>query len=119
MSLTTEQIEELKQQLRLERLRILSNIEALSAEFGISLTEQTDEHGLETHIADQGTMMFLRQHNLSLEEHEEQLLEEIDAALKRIKDGTYGVCEVDGTPIEYDRLVALPWARTHVAHTTT
>lgn len=117
MSLTPEQIEELTAQLRSERLRILGNIEALHHEFGSSITEGTDEHGLESHLADQGTITFLRERDLSIEDHEERLLVEIDAALKRIEDGTYGVCEVDGNDIEFERLQALPWARTHVNHT--
>lgn len=116
MALTPEQIDELRTQLRSERLRILGNIEALHQEFGSSITESTDENGLETHLGDQGTMTFLRERDLSIEAHEEELLEEIDAALKRIEDGTYGTCEVDGTPIDFDRLQALPWARTHVKH---
>ena len=116
MSLTTEQLDELREQLRSERLRILGNIEALQAEFGSTMSEETEEHGLESHLADQGTVTFLRERDLSIEEHEEQLLAEIDAAIKRIDDGTYGICEVDGTPIEFERLQALPWARTHVKH---
>ena len=118
MSLTTEQTAELREQLRSERLRILGNIETLQAEFGTSISEGTDEHGLESHLADQGTITFLRERDLSIEEHEEQLLVEIDAALQRIEDGAYGICEVDGTPIEFERLQALPWARTHVKHAT-
>lgn len=116
MSLTTQQIDELRTQLRSERLRILGNIEALQAEFGSTISEDTDENGLESHLADQGTTTFLRERDLSIEEHEEQLLNEIDAALERIENGTYGVCEVEGTPIEFERLQALPWARTHVKH---
>ncbi|MCW2928020.1 MAG: conjugal transfer protein TraR [Thermoleophilia bacterium] len=118
MSLTDAQLKELRTQLKSERRRILGNIEALQAEFGATISEDTDEHGLESHLADQGTMTFLRERDLSIEEHEEQLLTEIDAALDRIKDGSYGVCEVDGTPIDFDRLQALPWARTHIEHAT-
>jgi DnaK suppressor protein len=116
MSLTTEQLEELETQLRSERRRILGNIEALHAEFGTSLSAGTEEHGLETHLADQGTMTFLRERDLSIEEHEEHLLEEIDAALERLEKGTYGTCEVEGTQIAFERLQALPWARTHLKH---
>jgi RNA polymerase-binding transcription factor DksA len=116
MSLTQQQIDELRDQLRSERRRILGNIEALQGEFGSTMTEETEENGLETHLADQGTITFLRERDLSLEEHEEHLLQEIDAALERIDAGTYGTCEVDGTPIDFDRLQALPWARTSLKH---
>jgi DnaK suppressor protein len=46
----------------------------------------------------------------SLEENAEHLLASIDAALKRIQDGTYGVCERCGRPIGEERLEALPYA---------
>jgi RNA polymerase-binding transcription factor DksA len=36
---------------------------------------------------------------------------EIDAALDRIRHGTYGVCEISGEPIEAERLAAIPWTR--------
>lgn len=116
MGLTSDQIDALGSQLRTERLRILSNIEALHAEFGSTMSEATEEHGLESHLADQGTMTFLRSRDLSIEEHEEHLLEEIDAALERIDGGTYGVCEVSQSAIDFDRLQALPWARTRIEH---
>ncbi|HVU80150.1 MAG TPA: TraR/DksA C4-type zinc finger protein [Candidatus Paceibacterota bacterium] len=43
--------------------------------------------------------------------------EEVEAALKRIKDGTYGTCEEGGEAIEEERLEANPAARTCAAHT--
>jgi RNA polymerase-binding transcription factor DksA len=42
---------------------------------------------------------------------EEFMLTEIDAALQRIRSGTYGVCEATGRTIEPERLRALPWTR--------
>ena len=57
MTLTAKQTTELKQQLRSERLRILSNITSLKAEFGESMADASDENGLETHLGDQGTMI--------------------------------------------------------------
>lgn len=119
MSLSADQMNELRSQLRTERVRILSNIEALRSEFGESLTDETSENGLETHIGDQGTNTFLRERDLAIEEHEAHLLDEIDAALERMDKGTYGVCEISGEPIDFDRLQALPWARTTLQHAST
>lgn len=45
---------------------------------------------------------------LALEDFE---LNEIDAALRRLEGGTYGVCEVTGKPISTERLRAIPWTR--------
>lgn len=42
---------------------------------------------------------------------ESTLLDEIEAALKRMEDGSYGLSEESGEPIGYDRLKAVPWAR--------
>jgi DnaK suppressor protein len=39
------------------------------------------------------------------------LLEEVDRALTRLNEGTYGVSEASGRPISYERLRAVPWAR--------
>ena len=44
----------------------------------------------------------------------EPQLNEVKAALKRIEDGIYGICEVSGKPIEKDRLEAYPSARTSI-----
>ena len=42
---------------------------------------------------------------------ERRILHEIDDALQRIEDGTYGICEGTGEPISKARLKAQPWAR--------
>jgi len=43
--------------------------------------------------------------------NEQEALSEIDAAIKRIHDGSYGVCEVTQKPIAKDRLLAVPFTR--------
>jgi RNA polymerase-binding transcription factor DksA len=68
------------------------------------------------HQADSGTDTFDRDFALSLVSSEQEALGEIEAAIKRIKDGTYGVCEVSGTPIPKERLKAIPWARERVEY---
>ena len=44
----------------------------------------------------------------------QQTVAEIDHALAKIDDGTYGICEVSGQPIPKERLRAIPWARERV-----
>ena len=63
------------------------------------------------HMADAGTDTFDRDFALSLVSSEQEALSEIDAAIKRILDGTYGICEVTGKPIAKDRLLAVPFTR--------
>ena len=51
-----------------------------------------------------------------LEDIEVEILQEIDKALKRMEEGTYGLCEVCGKPIEEKRLEALPWTTLCIEH---
>ncbi|RMD47013.1 MAG: TraR/DksA family transcriptional regulator [Aquificota bacterium] len=51
-----------------------------------------------------------------LEEIEIKILKEIDKALERIHNGTYGICEVCGKPIEEKRLKAIPWTTLCIEH---
>jgi RNA polymerase-binding protein DksA len=95
-----------------ERRRVLLNVASLREEFGQSISEETEEHGLDTHLGDQGTITFLRERDLTIEEHEEQLLQSIDDALGRLAKGTYGTCRECGVGISHERLEALPWANT-------
>ena len=55
------------------------------------------------------TVTFDRELDYTLEENEGRLLQAIDAALKRIDDGTYGNCVNCGQPVGAERLEALPW----------
>jgi RNA polymerase-binding transcription factor DksA len=92
------------------------------------LTGQIDTHSEETlkrsskddagdlssygqHMADAGTDTFDRDFALSLVSSEQEALSEVEAAIKRIKDGTYGICENTQKPIAKDRLLAVPFTR--------
>jgi RNA polymerase-binding transcription factor DksA len=63
------------------------------------------------HMADAGTDTFDRDFALSMVASEQEALSEIDAAIKRIHDGTYGVCEITQKPIAKERLLAVPFTR--------
>lgn len=63
------------------------------------------------HMADAGTDTFDRDFALSMVASEQEALSEIDAAIKRIHDGTYGICEHTAKPIPKDRLLAVPFTR--------
>lgn len=63
------------------------------------------------HMADAGTDSFERDFALSMVSSEQDALYEIDEAIRRIRNGTYGVCEITGKPISRDRLKAVPFAR--------
>jgi RNA polymerase-binding transcription factor DksA len=63
------------------------------------------------HMADAGTDHYDRDLALGMLSQEQDAVYEIDQALNRIRDGTYGVCELTGQPIEPERLTAIPWTR--------
>lgn len=62
-------------------------------------------------MADGGINTFDRDFILSLVSSEQEALSEIDAAIKRIREGSYGLCEVTGKPISKERLLAVPFTR--------
>ena len=63
------------------------------------------------HMADAGTDTFDRDFALSLVSSEQEALTEIDSAIKRIHDGSYGICEITQKPIAKERLLAVPFTR--------
>ena len=70
-----------------------------------------DTPGYSVHMADAGTDSFDRDLTLGLASFEQEALYEVDAALQRLDDSTYGICELTGKPISWERLKAIPWTR--------
>jgi DnaK suppressor protein len=56
------------------------------------------------------TQVFEQQRDLALRDHNSQHLEQVEAAIARLADGTFGACVRCGRPIAPERLEALPWA---------
>ena len=71
---------------------------------------------LPIHMADMGTDNYEQEFTLGLVEKDRNLLREINAALAKIQNGTYGICEGTGKPISKPRLEAQPWARYSIEH---
>lgn len=76
-----------------------------------SKDDSGDLSGYGQHMADAGTDTFDRDFALSLVSSEQEALAEIEAAIKRIHNGTYGVCEATQKPITKERLLAVPFTR--------
>ena len=104
-----------RRRLESERERVQSLIQGLQAE---GLDESpADQVGDVTHLtdsADQASETFEREKDIAILEQLESQLVEIEAALQRLDDGTYGIDEETGEPIDAARLDALPTARTNV-----
>ncbi len=112
-SLTKDDIETFKQALLEKRREILRNVtefedEALKKS---RLDASGDLSSMPIHMADLGTDNYEQEFALGLMDSERKLLREIDNALQRMTDGTYGICEGTGRPIRKARLKAQPWAR--------
>jgi RNA polymerase-binding protein DksA len=71
---------------------------------------------LPLHMADMGTDNYEQEFTLGLVEKDRNLLREINTALAKIMDGSYGICEGTGKPISKVRLEAQPWARFSIEH---
>jgi RNA polymerase-binding protein DksA len=65
---------------------------------------------VDNHLADTATVTVDREIDYTLEENSEHVLREIDAALKRIEDGSFGICQTCGNGIEPERLELLSYA---------
>lgn len=63
------------------------------------------------HLADAGSESFERDMAYNLISNQKEILAEIEEAIKRIKNGTYGICEVTGQPIPESRLSSIPYTR--------
>jgi RNA polymerase-binding protein DksA len=96
-----------------ERDRIRKAIDYLHEENAGSLEDESGEvvGTVDNHLGDTATVTYDREMDYSLEENSESVLREIEAALQRIEDGTYGTCDVCGKQIEEERLEAIPWTR--------
>ena len=95
-----------------ERKRIEGAIEYLHRETPGSLEDETEEvlGGADNHLGDAAAGTLDREIDYTLEEHSGQVLTQIDAALTRIDDGTFGKCTNCGKEIPEERLEARPWA---------
>jgi RNA polymerase-binding protein DksA len=105
---------EYKKLLEAERARLLDASSFLEKESADSQVEERGEatsRGDNSHMADMASATYDRELDEGLEEGVQYTLDEIEAALTRIEDGTYGVCEVCGKPIGAERLSAIPWTR--------
>ena len=102
-----------KQKDRLLQLRdsLLDAMAGVAKDNLRSRAEGSEASAFGMHQADAGSDAYDRDFALSLLSQEQDALYEIEEALKRLENGTYGVCEVSGKAIAHARLEALPFAR--------
>lgn len=99
-----------KQKQRLLHLKDML-LDSMSGVARGNLRSGCDASGFGMHQADAGSDAYDRDFALSILSQEQNSLYEIDEALKRIDDGTYGICEISNKPILHARLEARPFTR--------
>lgn len=108
--MTTLDLDHVRRELEIERERLLAAIEIVNHDGSVSDETGDLAVGPGDHLADHATDTFMRELDEGLGENAEHLLAEIDAALGRIDEGTYGICAACGRPIDAERLQAVPYA---------
>ena len=96
-----------------ERRRVEHAIAGLRDAHPGSIEDESEEvnGSLDTEdLAETASITLGREIDYTLGEHSQNVLGEIDAALARIEDGTYGTCTKCGKEISVGRLEAYPWA---------
>ena len=95
-----------------ERERVEKAIANLRDEHPGSLDEEIEElsYAGDNHLAETATATLGREVDYTLGENSEEVLSQIDGALRRIDDGTYGTCASCAEAIPAERLEAYPWA---------
>src|SRR5262245_50199530 len=111
--MTRSEIERYRDQLRQMGRRLKGSVESLA---GDALRRAGGEasgnlSNAPLHLADLGTDSFQQEVALSLLENDDQTLDEVDGALRRIAEGTYGRCTECGRQIGRGRLDAVPQTR--------
>jgi RNA polymerase-binding protein DksA len=108
--LDAQQIQKFAAFLTEERLRLQTSMSRLYSEAVQNTPEQVGEGTVRTHLADLGTDTFEQSADLGLAEQISRMIADIDRALDRIDEGTYGLCQGCGKAISIERLEAIPSA---------
>lgn len=103
-------LDDLRQRLEADRDRLTEEIRGVAEQPADYRTTEVSWYG--NHLADTGTDTFEDEKALALEAHLNGMLNQVNSALERFANGTYGKCENCGGEISLDRLEALPYATT-------
>jgi DnaK suppressor protein len=103
--LTPAELDELRRRLVAERRRLIELYEE-----EVEAAQEIEVEG-NTDLMDQAESGYERENHFSASDIDRELLRQIEEALERIDEGTYGICEHSGEPIPKARLEAVPWAR--------
>jgi len=106
MALTQEQVNSFKKKLEMIRRSITNTIRETTED----VKNLDQAKGYSQHQADEGTDDFGRTVNLEISNRESLVLRQVERALEKIEEGTYGLCDISGKEIPIKRLEAIPYA---------
>jgi len=108
--LSSKELEHFRDLLLQKRREIVGDMSQMERE-ALRSTSGSNLSNLPMHMADMGTDNYEQEFTLGLVEKDRNLLRDLNAALAKIQDGSYGICEGTQKPISKVRLEAQPWAR--------
>lgn len=106
MTMNEEQLRVMRKRLEDERANMQSDIDTLT----IGDMDEGDSNGVSNHAADDASDLTTRERNMALNNNAADIIAQIDAALRRMDEGRYGICELSGRQIPLERLEAIPYA---------
>mgnify|MGYP001084720076 CR=1 FL=1 len=111
--LTKEQLNHFRDKLLLEKKRVLEEMgEMQSSQLAQSISDQSGEVSRYSyHLGDTASLSYGREFSMGLAERQSKYLQQIDDALERIENNTYGICKVTEKAIPIERLEEVPVAK--------
>ncbi len=108
---------EQREKLLAERAKYVQSAENMAAEAAALLDDrEPGDLQFDEESGEGDSWAVERERDLALSAAARAAVDLIDAALRRIDNGTYGVCVVSGKPIQKERLRAIPWAAERVEY---
>ena len=116
MALSKQQLKQFRQLLITERAKCADEIKSIAQDTSKSPREASGDLSAYTiHMADMAADTYERELSMNIVSSEQATLYEIDDALKRLDDGSYGICQQCNKPITMSRLKAVPYASLCIA----
>lgn len=115
--LSEKQLNRLRELLLVEKREIDRHFLTEADDGLTTITDDTGElSSYDNHPADLGTETFERERDAAIDDRYFERRDDIERALAKMEDGTYGLCEASGEPIPFERLEVLPTARYRIEH---
>ena len=116
MPLTSQQIKQFRQLLITERVKFVEEIRSIARDTSKSPRDASGDLSAYTvHMADMAADTYDRELSINFVSSEQEILYQIDDALKRLDEGSFGLCQQCNQPISMSRLKAVPYASMCIA----